>query len=95
MLRAVLTRARALSAVIDVSRMDHIDGRCINVLLLGYTWALQGGHGYEVVDARGAVRRVREVAGLCASHASDEVLHPPVWFEAIEFLPTMQDSRRA
>jgi anti-anti-sigma regulatory factor len=83
-LRQALNRARAVKVIIDVSRVDVIDGRCVDALLFGYTWALRGGHGYEVADARGAVRRALEVAGLCARQYDAEALYPPVWFDAVE-----------
>lgn len=87
LLRQALRRLRPLRVVVDVGQVRAVDGRCVDVLLLGYTWALRGGHGYEVVDARGAVRPVLEAAGLCARLDDDEVLYPPVWLDAERFLP--------
>jgi anti-anti-sigma factor len=65
-LRQAFDRARRSRVVVDLAGVDVIGSECIEVLLVGYTRALRGGHGFEVVGAAGAVRQALEITGLCA-----------------------------
>ncbi|WP_229830729.1 STAS domain-containing protein [Actinoplanes ianthinogenes] len=64
-LRQAFDRARGARIVVDVAGVDLIGSECIEVLLVGYTRALRGGHGYEVVNAEGHVQQALEATGLC------------------------------
>ena len=75
-LRDAFDRARRGRVVVDMAAVDEIGSECIETLLTGYTRALRGGNGFEVVNARGHVRRALAVTGLCAP---DDVLYAPAW----------------
>ncbi|MEV0898269.1 STAS domain-containing protein [Actinoplanes sp. NPDC049802] len=66
---------RGIRIVIDMDGIESIGSECIDLLLIGYTRALRGGHGYEIVNARGHVRQALALTGLC----EPEALYAPVW----------------
>ncbi|MEV6302742.1 STAS domain-containing protein [Actinoplanes sp. NPDC051861] len=68
-LRRAFDRARNSRVVVDLTEVDAIGSECIEVLLVGYTRALRGGHGFEVSGATGGVRQALEVTGLCERSA--------------------------
>jgi anti-anti-sigma factor len=79
-------RKRRGRVVLDLARVDEIGSECIEVLLMGYTKALRGGHGFEVVNARGGVRRMLEATGLCPREDGD-LLYAPAWPDVFDLTP--------
>ncbi|SNY03895.1 SDR family NAD(P)-dependent oxidoreductase [Paractinoplanes atraurantiacus] len=79
-------RKRRGRVVVDLARVDEIGSECIEVLLMGYTKALRGGHGFEVTGAQGGVRQMLEATGLC-ERPDDDVLYAPAWPDIFEFTP--------
>ncbi|MFF5082125.1 SDR family NAD(P)-dependent oxidoreductase [Actinoplanes sp. NPDC000266] len=79
-------RKRRGRVVVDLARVDEIGSECIEVLLMGYTRALRGGHGFEVTNAQGGVRQMLEATGLC-ERLDDDVLYAPAWPDIFEFTP--------
>ncbi len=71
-LRDVFRRSRHTGVVIDVAGVDVLADSCVEVLLLGYTRALRGGYGYEVVNAYGEVWSKLAATGLCAREPATE-----------------------
>jgi anti-anti-sigma factor len=63
-LRTALAHARAREVVVDVSRLSFIDAVGVSSLVLGHRAAADSGAQFVVEGARGAVRRVRELAGV-------------------------------
>lgn len=90
-LRAVVNRVRPVGIVLDVRLVDFICAECVDLLLVAYTRALGRGHGYEVVNARGHVRRALATVGLCPPGADDD-LYPPAGPDARETAPVLPDS---
>ncbi|WP_229073432.1 STAS domain-containing protein [Actinoplanes sp. DH11] len=70
-LRRAFDRAGRGSVVVDMSGVGAIGSECIEVLLVGYTRAMRGGHGFEVVNAHGPVRQALAVTGLCEPPVDD------------------------
>lgn len=83
-LRDAFAAARRGRVVVDMAAVDEIGSECIETLLTGYTRALVGGHGFEVVNARGHVRQALAVTGLCP-RTDDDVLYAPAWPDVLEF----------
>ena len=83
-LRDAFAAARRGRVVVDMSAVDEIGSECIETLLTGYTRALAGGHGFEVVNAHGHVRQALAVTGLCPP-ADDDLLYAPAWPDVLEF----------
>ncbi|XVU25279.1 SDR family NAD(P)-dependent oxidoreductase [Actinoplanes sp. CA-054009] len=79
-------RKRRGRVVVDLARVDEIGSECIEVLLMGYTKALRGGHGFEVINAQGGVRQMLEATGLC-ERPDDDVLYAPAWPDIFDFTP--------
>lgn len=50
-----LGKARTVSLVIDLAAVTEICAACVDVLLTGYTVALQRGHGFAVTNLSGRV----------------------------------------
>ncbi len=90
-LRAVVNRVRPVGIVLDVRLVDFICAECVDLLLVAYTKALVRGHGYEIVNARGHVRRALATAGLCPPGA-DEDLYAPAGPDALEAAPVLSDT---
>ncbi|MBG0567291.1 STAS domain-containing protein [Actinoplanes aureus] len=68
-LRRAFEQTRRAAVLVDLTEVDDIGSECIEVLLVAYTRALRGGHGFEVAGARGAVRQALEITGLCPPSA--------------------------
>ncbi len=81
-LKQAFDRARGARIVVDMGGVRLIGSECIEVLLVGYTRAMRGGHGYEVVNAGGYVRQALEATGLCPR--SDDNLYAVSSEEALE-----------
>ncbi|MEV6344689.1 STAS domain-containing protein [Actinoplanes sp. NPDC051851] len=71
-LRQSFDRARGARIVIDATGVTLLGSECIEVLLVGYTRAMRGGHGYRIVGAEGHVRQALEATGLCARREDDD-----------------------
>lgn len=82
--RAAFRRSRHADVVIDVADVVALAGECVDVLLVGYTRAMRGGHGYEVVNARGEVRSALEATGLCAREPATSSLYVPAVADVVE-----------
>ena len=54
-----------VTVVIDLDRTQELSSECLRVMLLGYTKAMRGGHGFAVVNAHGHLRRALAAVGLC------------------------------
>lgn len=76
---------RGHRVVVDVEQVESIGSECIDLLLVGYTRALRGGHGFEIVNAHGHVRQALALTGLCAP----DVLYAPVWADEVIRTPTV------
>jgi anti-anti-sigma regulatory factor len=63
-----LGKARTVSLVIDLAAVTEICAVCVDVLLTGYTVALQRGHGFAVTNASGRPARALRRAGF--AHAA-------------------------
>ncbi|BAL88640.1 hypothetical protein AMIS_34200 [Actinoplanes missouriensis 431] len=70
-LRRAFDRAGRGTVVIDMAETASIGSECLEVLLVGYTRALRGGLGFEVVNAHGPVRQALAVTGLCEPAVDD------------------------
>ncbi|WIM94622.1 STAS domain-containing protein [Actinoplanes oblitus] len=81
-LRHAFDRARGARVVVDMAGVELIGSECIEVLLVGYTRALRGGHGYQVINAEGHVRQALEATGLCPR--GDEHLYTPATGDTID-----------
>lgn len=68
---------RGHRVIVDVEHVESIGSECIDLLLVGYTRAMRGGHGYEIVNAHGHVRQALALTGL----VEPETLYAPVWAE--------------
>jgi anti-anti-sigma regulatory factor len=89
-LRKVLNRTHRVTVVIDLERVGDISSECVRIMLLGYTRALRGGHGFAVENAHGHLRRALAAVGLCAPEPvatvvpappADVVMGDDLWFD--------------
>ncbi|BEL08588.1 hypothetical protein Q0Z83_067790 [Actinoplanes sichuanensis] len=69
---------RGHGVIVDMARVETIGSECIELLLIGYTRALRGGHGYDIVHAAGHVRQALALTGLCAAETLYSTVTVPV-----------------
>ncbi|MEU8657028.1 STAS domain-containing protein [Actinoplanes philippinensis] len=74
---------RGHRVTIDMTRVETIGSECIELLLIGYTRAMRGGHGYDVVNAEGHVRQALAMTGLCEPSPVPHALYAPAWAEGL------------
>ncbi|WP_430787806.1 STAS domain-containing protein [Actinoplanes sp. G11-F43] len=70
---------RGHRVVIDVRQVESIGSESIDLLLVGYTRAVRGGHGYEIVNAHGHVRQALALTGL----VEPDALYAPAWADEV------------
>jgi anti-anti-sigma regulatory factor len=82
-LRRALSNAlvgrRGMTLRIDMSSVIFLGSECVQELLTGYGKAMVAGHGYEVAEARGHIRRSLAAVRLCAPGGVEELLDGPAW----------------
>jgi stage II sporulation protein AA (anti-sigma F factor antagonist) len=78
-----LARRRGMTLQIDMSAAIFLGSECVQELLSGYGKAMIAGHGYEVVEARGHIRRSLAAVRLCAPGGVEELLDDQPWPEAV------------
>jgi anti-anti-sigma regulatory factor len=70
-----LGRARSGSLVVNLDAVTEMCAACIDILLTGYTFALQRGLGFAVTDAGGRAGHALRRAGLIADeHPGDSAI---------------------
>ncbi|MFC4069767.1 STAS domain-containing protein [Actinoplanes subglobosus] len=69
---------RGHGVIVDMARVETIGSECIELLLIGYTRALRGGHGYDIVNAAGHVRQALALTGLCEAETFYSTVTVPV-----------------
>ncbi len=63
-LAAVSAAGRGGRVVVDLDAVSFIDSEAVAAIILGYRAAADAGCAYRLVNARGLVRRILEIAGL-------------------------------
>ena len=76
-----LTRRPGMTLQIDMSSVLFLGSECLQELLTGYGKAMAAGHGYEVVEAHGHIRRSLAAVRLCAPGGVEELLDGRPWPE--------------
>jgi anti-anti-sigma factor len=69
---------RGHRVIVDMARVESIGSECIELLLIGYTRAVRGGHGYDIVHATGHVRQALALTGLCEPETFYSTVTVPV-----------------